>query len=302
MRKKGLNALELIFTLFVLIVVVLVVIRMFVQKMKIDQIKPVEDITESYNYYAALSECNNLCEDYTQDKSSYNALRFCQHKVSIDIDGDGRPGQEGAYGVLVGIPLCEDGIYCFHIKQCGSGTVALDAKRCLLDMQRYYKIERGLTEETANQIIRRMINYGTCEPDITKWDRMVSSYEPVEVAPYHSDWTDKEIKYMGPDYWWVAAGYYTAETPTTTISPTTTQPSGEISLSCTRDGNDLYCEWSNCKIPSSGAVIALQTGDSKIIHSESSSITFKNPDLQEGEKYSVVIACENGEQIEQVTW
>ena len=104
MKKKGLNALELIFTLFILIVVVLVVIRMFVQKMKLDQIKPVEDITESYNYYAALSECNNLCQDYTQDKSSYNALRFCQERIEIDIDGDGRVGQEGAYGVLIGIP------------------------------------------------------------------------------------------------------------------------------------------------------------------------------------------------------
>ncbi len=300
MRKKGLNALELIFTLFILIVVVLVVIRMFVQKMKLDQIQPVEDVTESYNYYAALSECSNLCEDYNQDKSSYNALRFCQHKIKIDIDGDARVGQEGAYGVLVGIPLCEDGIYCFHIKECGSGTVALDAKRCLLDMQRYYKSERGLTEETSNQIIKRMVHYGTCEPDVTLWDRMVESYDPIDIASYDSDWNTGITK-MGPDYWWIAAGYYTAETPSTTV-PGTTTPSEEISLNCWKEDVDLICEWENCEIPSGGATIAIQTGDSKLIQSESSSITFESPSLEEGESYYVVIACSNGEQLDQVEW
>ena len=105
MRKKGLNALELIFTLFVLIVVVLVVIKMFINRMNFNEVKPVEDVKESFKYSAALSKCNSLCEDYLQDKTNHNALRFCQQRVDIDIDGDGKVGQIGAYGVAFGIVL-----------------------------------------------------------------------------------------------------------------------------------------------------------------------------------------------------
>jgi len=298
MKKKGLNALELIFTLFILIVVVLVVIRMFVQKMKLDQIQPVEDVTESYNYYAALSECTNLCEDYNQDKSSYNALRFCQHKIKIDIDGDARVGQEGAYGVLVGIPLCEDGIYCFHIKECGSGTVALDAKRCLLDMQRYYKSERGLTEEISNQIIKRMVHYGTCEPDVTLWDRMEESYEPIDIASYDSDWNTGITK-MGPDYWWIAAGYYTAETPGTTVPGTTIPPGGELTLFCERDGDDLICVWENCQGTDIERILVSTFETSHIYVEETGSHAFEDVNLEEGEGYIVILVCKGGERVEE---
>jgi len=313
MRKKGLNALELIFTLFVLIVVVLVVIKMFINRMNFNEVKPVEDVKESFKYSAALSKCNSLCEDYMQDKSNYNALRFCQQKIGIDIDGDGKVGQEAAYGVLVGIPLCEDGIYCFHIKECGSGSVALDAERCLMDMCRYYEIDNGLPEDTAIQLIKERVHYGTCKADITDWRRMVDNYNPVTVPAYDSDWRNGITK-MGPDYWWVQAGYNSPDCEniqrgTTTTTTSTTIPQS-LTLSCERSGDDLKCTWTNCYFEAGEEgilVVNVKGRSSEFYHfislgAVSSSYTFKNPDLTLDKTYTVLINCGESITDTQVTW
>lgn len=307
MRKKGLNALELIFTLFVLIVVVLVVIKMFINRMNFNEVKPVEDVKDSFQYSAAISKCNSLCEDYMQDKTTYNALRFCQQKVEIDIDGDGIAGREGSYGVLVGVPVCEDGLYCFHIKECGSGSVALDARRCLTDMCRYYKIDQGWPEDTAIQMVRQRVYYGTCDPDVTSWDRMAESYAPVDVPVYDSDWKTGITK-MGPDYWWSMAGYNSPDCDniqrgTTTTTTSTTIPQA-LSLSCQKSGSDLACTWSNCDVSEDPGVITVQGTDyTQFINSgDPESYTFTNPSLTAGETYTIWLICGDNMKSDQVTW
>jgi hypothetical protein len=207
--KKGVNALELIFGLFILIVVVLVVIRMFISKMSLGGIEtPVEDITKTYNYAAAYSQCESICSKYEADCSdTRNAVTFCLQKVSIDIDGDGGAGKEGQYNVVEGIPLCEDGVYCFHIKTCACGSFNLDTGNCLKILCEYYR-DKGFDpdEDVSMQMIKKEINYGSCKPNIAlDWK---IDYKPIKLPQsYHSDWTDKNITYMGPDYWWAKAGY-----------------------------------------------------------------------------------------------
>ncbi|MDI6825840.1 MAG: hypothetical protein QMD36_01435 [Candidatus Aenigmarchaeota archaeon] len=204
--RKGLNALELIFTLFVLIVVVLVVVRMFITKMTLGGIeKPVQDITDTYNYEAAYSTCNNLCSKYESDCGNVqNAVRFCLQKINIDIDGNRVTGERGHYNVVEQIPMCEDGIYCFHIKtDCLCGSQRLDPSTCLSVLCDYYKNIHGLSSEVAMNAIRNGISWGTCPKDVIN-DWKIKDYTPIEIEPG---------EFMGPDYWWVRAGYDRAECP-----------------------------------------------------------------------------------------
>jgi len=205
--SKGLNALELIFSLFVLIVVVLVVIRMFITKMSTNVIEqPLQDITDSYNFEAAYSTCNNLCSKYESDCSNTQAaVKFCLQKVSIDIDGNRVTGEKGHFNVVEEIPMCEDGVYCFHIKRdCMCGSQRLDPKSCLLVLCDYYQKIIGLGSESAMKAIQNGISWGDetyCPKDIQDqgWKR-VEGYKPIDLQPGSGVW-------MGPDYWYVCGGY-----------------------------------------------------------------------------------------------
>ena len=203
--SKGVEALELIFTLFILIVVVLVVIRMFITKMSLGGIeKPVENIRDAYNYDSAKSDCDNLCSKYESDCSDTQAaVKFCLQKVSIDIDGNRITGEKGHYNVVEQIPMCEDGVYCFHIKNnCMCGSYTLDAKTCLKVLCDYYTNVQDFNSTVAMKLIRNGINWGTCEQDIQKWN--IKDYTPIDLDPPNEVW-------LGPDYWWVKAGYANAE-------------------------------------------------------------------------------------------
>jgi len=247
---KGLNALEIIFTLFVLIVVVLVVVRMFITRFTFAGIEaPIQDITETYNYEAAYSTCNSLCNKYESDCGNLqNAVKFCIQKANIDIDGDRIAGEKGHFNVVEGVPLCEDGIYCFHVKtDCSCGTMRLDAKSCLTILCDYYQDIRGYTPQVAGSLISNVINYGTCPPDINDWIGRIEDYEPVPVPAYESDWIDDPIEYMGPDHWWAKAGYRT---------PCGVETNTEISLECAQVtyATKIKCNWWDVPIPA-GIVI-----------------------------------------------
>lgn len=240
---KGFEALELIFTLFVLIVVVLVIVRMFITKMSLGGIeKPIQDITDTYNYEAAYSTCNSLCSKYEADCSNVqNAVKFCLQKVNIDIDGNRIAGEKNHFNVVEGIPMCEDGIYCFHIKNdCACGSVRLDAGDCLDILCDYYQYTQSLSEDVAAQLIQRGIKYGTCEPNVAKWIGKIEDFEPLPVPEYTSIRDGKLVQnqLMGPDYWWARAGY---------IEPCGISVETGITLRCQEISNGIECTWSSCE-------------------------------------------------------
>jgi hypothetical protein len=204
--RKGLNALELIFTLFVLIVVVLVVVRMFITKMSLGGIeKPIQDITDTYNYEAAYSTCSNLCSKYESDCSDIQAaVRFCLQKVNIDINGNRVTGEKRDYNVVEQIPMCEGWIYCFHIKKdCTCGAQRLDPRTCLTILCDYYQDYHGLSPQVAMTAIKNGISWGDpifCPNDVQRpeW-RRIEGFKPIDL-------TGTGVL-MGPDYWYVCGGY-----------------------------------------------------------------------------------------------
>jgi len=248
---KGLNALEIIFTLFVLIVVVLVVVRMFITRFTFAGIEqPIQDITETYNYEAAYSTCNSLCSKYESDCSNtQNAVKFCLQKANIDIDGNRIPGEKGKYNynVVEGVPMCEDGIYCFRIKtDCACGAFRLSPETCLSILCNYYQQTLKYSPTITAELINNGIHYGNCEPNVRYWK--IEDYTPISLPQderYDSDWTDPDdpdddIKYMGPDHWWVQAGY---------LTPCGVDIKTGVTFECYKHGGDkIRCEWSGIDI------------------------------------------------------
>lgn len=165
--NKGIDALELIFTLFILVTVTLVVIRLFTQQFTLGQVtSTINSWTEATNYQNTVSQCQALCESYHTNCDTKAAVDFCFAKAQIDINKNGRVGEKKVGGIVQGVPYCEDGIFCFHIyPQCECGQV-LSAKNCLKILCDYFQDPdvNGYDPATAIKAIRSEISYGTCDP------------------------------------------------------------------------------------------------------------------------------------------
>jgi len=182
---KGLTALEIVFLLFIMIVVTLVIIRLIQTYITVGPvIQPIEDWQAVYQYQQERMKCKNICDSYvTESCSRFQAVSFCTQKVELDINGNRQTGEPGVGNLVLGVPYCEDGLYCFHIYECKCGGETLDARTCLRILCNYYNSSQvGYTKEDAIKVIRNRINPGTC------------SY--VDEATGHNE-----------SYWWIRAGY-----------------------------------------------------------------------------------------------
>jgi|YelNatPaOPRAMG01_1025707.scaffolds.fasta_scaffold12868_6 hypothetical protein len=209
--KKGVNALEIVFSMFILIVVTLVIIRLFTTTVSTQTLPNIEDFRQAYNYDREKSRCNNLCLAYTSDGCSdlSAAVTYCQERIAIDIDGNYRTNEKGHGGLIAGVPYCEDGLYCFHITECGCGSYVLDAKNCLSIMKDYYVGQMGLSESAANQIIANKISPGSCDPDPSRWGRkFYEGYTPIKLPDYECQNYGLTAPCNLPaNWWWWKAGY-----------------------------------------------------------------------------------------------
>jgi len=206
--SKGVNALEIVFAMFILIVVTLVVIRLFTGIVKQDTLPNLDDFRQAYRYSQEKSKCSNLCSDYTIGGCTSNdlaaAYAFCEHKINLDIDGNNVPGEIGHYGVVTSIPYCEDGLYCFHIQECGCGNYILGPEACLQTMRDY--LTKIVPKDTAEKMICNKITYGTCKTDPREWERKVPGFEAVELTT-NTEFGVGDPPVVGSDYWWKHAGY-----------------------------------------------------------------------------------------------
>jgi len=304
MRQKGLDALELVFAMFILIVVTLVVIRLFSSYVTKETLPPLDDFRKAYDYERQKSKCDSLCSDFTQRGNCEDlsaAVTFCQTKVSVDIDGNYKTGEPRHFGIIAGIPYCEDGLYCFHMAQdCACGSMVLSAETCLSIMQDYYMNTLRLPEVTANDLIKKRIFYGTCEPDPFKWKSRKLT-DGTEYIPQRLP--DGSV--LGADYWYKAAGYDKLETGTPTSTTTTTSTSGKLSLSnCKLDKSTSPWGFScNTNCVTSGPVVVrdssgtnsiavtpdVESGKLKAQPSEKNTLNkLKCPDT-----WTVYLTCEN---------
>jgi hypothetical protein len=286
--KKGINALELVFSMFILIVVTLVVIRLFTGIVKPDTLPSIDDFKYSNNYYKEKERCSSLCTLFTQsgctDLSS--ATSFCELKVSVDIDGNYNPGEKRHYGIVNKIPYCEDGIYCFHIYDCTCGGYKLDEKNCLeWYMKPFYTEVKGLSDETTKGAICTAINYGTCEVDPREWTRKLPGYQYIEAKGADAQYGTTEggaTSVVGADFWYNKAGYRDYCGGIT---------AGGLQLSCAKSGADIKCSWAGCSGATSVDVLysGQATGACYSGTKPSGECTISNP--QSG-KYNIVLNCD----------
>lgn len=244
LMKKGVDALQMVFAMFILIVVTLVVIRLFTGIVKPGSLPNINDFKDTYNYDREVSSCESLCGSYTASECSdyASAVSFCQKQISIDIDGNFKTGEKRHFGIVNGIPYCEDGLYCFHIvRNCGCRGYYLDAATCRVIMLDYYKDTIGFSDETAKSTICKYISPGDCEKDPTKWTglSLPTGFQP---QPALGDDTKYATNgYIGADYWWKKAGYLDIGCGQTTSG-------GGLTLSCTNPAGtkDIKCSWTGC--------------------------------------------------------
>lgn len=250
---KGINVLELIFAMFILIIVTLVLINIFSRQVSTEALPKIDDFKQAYGYEKEVSRCRNLCAQYTTDCEDLGAaVRFCQEKVRIDIDGNYKVGEKGHFGVVNNRPYCEDGLYCFHLieKECACGSYVLNPENCKQVMMDYYTRIANYGVETAKKAIYNAIQPGECEKDPRKWTRTVKGFTPYEALGEDAKYGVGNPPYVGADFWWRKAGYpeLIGTVTTTTIGGTTGAFSLQL-LNCQINKTDSSY---SCAVTSSG--------------------------------------------------
>jgi len=247
--RKGVDALQLVFAMFILIVVTLVMIKLFTGIVKPGSLPDINDFKESYNYDKERNNCANICGTYAASSCEdlAAAVTFCQKKVSVDIDGTFKTGEKGHYGIVNKIPYCEDGLYCFHIlPDCGCGSYSLDATTCKDVMMDYYINTIGFSDETTASVICKSILPGLCKKDPRDWtEKRAIGYDPQLAKGSDAKYGVGDPAVIGADYWWKKAGY--SDVCGAISGTTTTTVSGGLQLTCTSpSAGAIQCSWSGC--------------------------------------------------------
>ncbi|MBU5688481.1 MAG: hypothetical protein QW350_01620 [Candidatus Aenigmatarchaeota archaeon] len=189
--RKGLNALEIVFGMLLLVIVTFVLIKLItniVTEKKVTE--PLQQFDQAYKFSQEVAKCKDLCSKYlTNDCNIRDAVDYCLTKVNIDINGNKKTGENYAGGLVANLPYCEDGLYCFHIDDCSCGTYRLNPENCRKILCQYYINNIGIDPSQAAKIITgpKGINFGTCDPNIEKWN-IELPYENYNLKPYF--WTD----------------------------------------------------------------------------------------------------------------
>jgi hypothetical protein len=184
---------KIILTILLLIISLFIFLRLFTSIVRMDTLPKIDDFQQVYNYNRERIRCGNLCNTFTSNGCTdmMAAVSYCREKVSVDINGDGRTGNKGAYGVVAGTPYCEDGLYCFHMYECSCGNFTLDSKNCLSLMCDFYKTKNLDSQQTWNSI-QNDISYGSCELNPNNWQRFIPG---MNGYTFYANW------------WWIYAGY-----------------------------------------------------------------------------------------------
>jgi hypothetical protein len=292
MKDKGINALEIVFAMFILIVVTLIVLRLFTTTVTKESLPNVEDFRRAYNYDKEKAKCESRCSAFTTTGCSdlSAAVMYCQEKIMIDIDGNFRVNEKGHGGIVAGVPYCEDGLYCFHINECACGSYVLDPENCLKVMMDYYTRQMGLSEFTAYQIILNNIKPGECDRDPARWGRrFYEGYTPIrlpdaECQEYRLDYPCN----LPADWWWWKAGYGEIYEQ---LIESGSQQAGVLPtflFACSPSGNNINCRWFGC--PTEGEIVILLNDGSFYKDMNKPIGSFNFGPLKPG-SYSVILVC-----------
>jgi competence protein ComGC len=172
---KGFTAIEIVFMIFILLVVAIVVIQLVVKNVGTQKLVAVVQQVEQLSKFQYMKDtCNKICENIKtassyKEKLSLMAM-WCSYKIR---DGD-REGidmnDNGIYRdfyVVAGLPYCEDGTYCFHFFSCDLGNFYLDRERCAEILCEYYLQQFNGDDAEATDAVANVISPGSCKIDET---------------------------------------------------------------------------------------------------------------------------------------
>ena len=177
--KKGMNALETIFLLFVLMIVVVITVQMFTKFTSIGQQKlgtSINNIEKVSGYQEAFQTCNTACSDYLSSRDIVDLVQYCTKSVSLDIDFNGvKDDYEPTVSDLnsgkpvllnpIGYVVCENNVYCPQLTKCEQ----LDLGTCVNRLCRYYfNTYRKFSSDSeaatqATEMIKNLYKQGDCD-------------------------------------------------------------------------------------------------------------------------------------------
>lgn len=136
LKKKGEKSLQMIFGLFILLIISLVVLSLFfkfTEKSSGVMTETQEEFFSKQEVQQAENECKVLCSEITNIDS---ALEFCRKYQKIDFDGDKSVsamtmGDKGRW------QFCEDRIPCFILTDCKLEPTIYDGAKCRGIMREY---------------------------------------------------------------------------------------------------------------------------------------------------------------------
>ncbi|MFH1398726.1 MAG: hypothetical protein ABIG95_01285 [Candidatus Woesearchaeota archaeon] len=163
--KKGEKSLQMIFGLFILLIISLVVLSLFfkfTEKSSGTMTETQETFFSEAKKQDAISDCENLCNKITNVN---NALEFCKATKMIDFDSD-KMASKATQADWGEWSFCEDRIPCFILTDCKSGITTYDGSKCKevmteKRMQFYKALEYDSTEVTGD------VKGGTCKMDVS---------------------------------------------------------------------------------------------------------------------------------------
>lgn len=214
----------MIIGLLILLVVAFTIIRLFLGN--ITAIENIKDVTKTTTFRNFMSQCEQYCTDFLDSGNPASGVKFCSTKL-FKTGTSNSYGLKGVVDVIQpediqateALPICEDGIYCFHVTPCENdqGSVAWSTCKSIL-CNYFYNTYKDLAK--ASQKVKETMGGGPGTCALPK--------DPTE------NWY---LKYFGDD----PCGGGTSTATTTSASVVS------ASLSCSgQGGTAMKCEWSGC--------------------------------------------------------
>ena len=147
--RKGDLSLETVVQ-FTIVLIVVLVVSVFVYR-----IVPTEPPRQNIQTETQIeNKCQTRCIDFqtanNEEEILETALDYCAQRYTADIKNNDQIGMvERDY-----MSFCEDGIRCFHVTECSSNGIKLDAETCSSKMCEYYTEIEGMDQCNAEEHIR----------------------------------------------------------------------------------------------------------------------------------------------------
>jgi hypothetical protein len=161
--KGSEKPIEIFVALFIILTVAMVLLQMFQSQISerteelstLAKEQKLEQVKEK-----AKTACNKLCSnaDDLKGRAAY-CIEYVEdvEQEGIDLDMDGIPGEYDD-SLLGGLGVCEDRIYCPHLKSCGG---IKNMKDCVTVLCAYW-IQTGMSPEDATNVLTNKIKSGAC--------------------------------------------------------------------------------------------------------------------------------------------